>query len=205
MMASKTPTTPNSPKPPSFRGSSPVTTPSNGLARTHSIRGTSGLSRSKRTAVSRASPNTRFSTMNSNVPDEGTDEDVKAETIQLIDELRSKLRKAEITCEEHQRQMTVLQKRLDDSLAQEGILEDRVQEEIAKIKQFENDQTVLLRQTRDLENSLDVERKAAIKEKDDQHIREQELQAVIHRLKENLAQRDMRSPMIGEAGSPRSR
>lgn len=122
-----------------------------------------------------------------------------------MDELRNRLRKAETASEEYQRHLAMLQSRLDDSLQQQGTLEDRVQESIGTIEALEIEKTQAARQRREMENIIEAERVSMMKDKNEMKTKEEELLAVNQRLKENLAQRETRYSMDEDHGLPRSR
>ena len=196
---------PNSPRSPLLRGPSSANVTVNGVARSQSNRGTSGTSRSSRETVKRPSPNTSFLNTNPDVSDDANEEDARAENISIIEELREKMRKAEAASEEHQRQLNMLQTRLDDSLFQQGKLEDQVAEVTGTMEELENDRSRELRLKREMESNFDAERAAFVRDKNEQKAKEEELELVIQRLKENLAQRDLRSGADDANGLSRSR
>ena len=122
-----------------------------------------------------------------------------------MDELRNRLRKAETTSEEYQRHLAMLQTRLDDSLQQQGMLEDRVQENIGAIEALEIEKTQAARQRREMESNFEAERISIMKDKNEMKAKEEELLAVNQRLKETLAQRETRYSIDEDHGLPKSR
>ena len=108
----------------------------------------------------------------------------------MIDELRDRVRKAELASEEFQRQLIMLQTRLDESVQEQGKLEENVHEHDAKINDLEDEKVRLLRQKREVENLLESERNAMAQDKAEQRVREEELTNTILRLK---MQRDPRA------------
>lgn len=204
-MNSRPSSVPTSSRSPSFRSSSSNSTATNGVTRAPSIRGNNGLSRPNRGSVRRTSPNTSFPNTNTSVSDDASEEDARAENGALMDELRNRLRKAETTSEEYQRHLAMLQKRLDDSLQQQGMLEDRVQENIGAIEALEIEKTQAARQRREMESNFEAERISIMKDKNEMKAKEEELLAVNQRLKETLAQRETRYSIDEDHGLPRSR
>lgn len=93
----------------------------------------------------------------------------------------------------------MLQSRLDDALKEQGKLEERLHEEEERIEGLENEKRESIRQKRELETIYEAERAAVIKDKEATHSREEELQAIIQRLKESLAQKESR-PGVGDDG-----
>ncbi len=170
---------------------SPSKTPSmNGIGRSPSLRG--GLSRPGR-GGSRASPQTSFLNTNTTASDDVSDDDARAERASLMDELRSRVQKAETASEQYQRQLNLLQARLDESQQSHGQLEDQLNESTVKVEDLEAETVQAARQKRDLENIIESERATLIKEKTEQTAREEELQTTIKRLKESLSQRESRN------------
>lgn len=196
---------PNPPRSPLLRGPSSTTVTANGVARSQSSRGTAGTSRSSRDTVKRPSPNTSFLNTNPDVSDDANEEDARAENISIIEELREKTRNAETASEEYQRQLNMLQTRLDDSLCQQGKLEDQVAEVLKTMEDVENEKSREIRLRRDMESNFDAERAAFLRDKNEQKVKVEEMELVIQRLKENLAQRDLRTGVDDDNGLSRSR
>lgn len=129
----------------------------------------------------------------SNVPrisNDPSEEEARAQNASLIEELREQLQKAETASEQYQKQLGVLQMRLDESVAEQGKLEDQAHERDNKIDTLSGEIREQARQIRDLEQSHELERNAMLQEKEQQTSREEELQATIQRLKESVAQKD---------------
>ncbi len=100
--------------------------------------------------------------------------------------------------EEYRKQAGVTQSRLDDTLKEQAKLEERVHEEEERIEDLESDKKDILRQRRELEAIYEADRVAAIEEKERTLAREEEMQATIQRLKEIIAQKDIRSGLDEE-------
>ena len=131
----------------------------------------------------------------SNVPrisNEPSDEEARAQNAALIEELREQLQKAETASEQYQKQLGVLQMRLDEAVSEQSKLEDQSHERDTRIEALSNEVREQARQIRDLEQTHEMERNAMLKDKEQQTSREEELQATIQRLKELLAQKDAR-------------
>lgn len=114
---------------------------------------------------------------------------VRAETVALLDDLKDRLAKAEGASEQHQKQAEVLQSRLDDALKEQAKLEEKVHENEEQIETLRNERREAARQMREMEAIYEAERSAMTKEKEDMGNREEEMQRVIQRLKDSLAQR----------------
>ena len=155
--------------------------------------------------MKRPSPNTSFLNTNPDVSDDANEEDARAENISIIEELREKTRNAETASEEYQRQLNMLQTRLDDSLCQQGKLEDQVAEVLKTMEDVENEKSREIRLRRDMESTFDAERAAFSRDKNEQKVKVEEMELVIQRLKENLAQRDLRTGVDDDNGLSRSR
>jgi hypothetical protein len=102
------------------------------------------------------------------------------------------LQKTELASDQYQKQIEVLQARFDDALKEQGKLEDKLHEEEEMIEGLENEKREHVRKRREFEAIYEAERVAAMKEKEASQQREEELQGIIHHLKESLSQRDGR-------------
>ena len=143
--------------------------------------------------------------MPNNASDDASDDDARAENASLMEELRSRLLKAETASEEYQRQLNMLQANLDDSLLEHGKLEDQLHENAARIEDLEAERVQRARQKREMEDSFELERTAMAQDIAEQKVKEEEQQAVVKRLKETLTQREIRISMDEDKGLPRSR
>lgn len=123
---------------------------------------------------------------------DSSDDDARAQNAALIEELKEQLQKAETASEQYQRQLGVLQMRLDEAVTEQGKLEDQAHEKDSKIEALTTEIREHARQVRDIEQAHEQERNAMLQDKEQQTSREEELQATIQRLKETIAQRDIR-------------
>ena len=128
----------------------------------------------------------------SSAPEDADEDDAKAETVAVIEDLKGRLGKADAAAEEYQRQLEVVQSRLDDALNEQSRLEEVTHESNEKIEALENGKREAQRQARELESIYEAERVAIMQEKEEMVGREEELHSVIQRLKDSLTQRDMR-------------
>ncbi|KAJ0417456.1 hypothetical protein BJY00DRAFT_206583 [Aspergillus carlsbadensis] len=166
------------------------TTPSNGLSRTPSLRGSAPVS-----ARAAARKPGRSNLSMSSVPKIAADpseEEARAQNAALIEDLKEQLQKAETASEQYQKQLGVLQMRLDEAVSEQTKLEDQGHERDGKIEALNGEIRDHVRQIRDLEQAHELERNAMLQEKEQQASREEEMQATIQRLKEAVAQKDMR-------------
>ncbi len=124
-------------------------------------------------------------------PDIERDEAIRAEMVVVIDDLRERLAEAESSSETNKRQVEVLQSKLDDALKEQAKLEEKVHESEEQIESLSNEKRDAARQMREMENIYEAERSAMTKEKDEFANREEEMQTVIQRLKDSLAQRNL--------------
>ncbi|KAJ5240220.1 hypothetical protein N7468_004839 [Penicillium chermesinum] len=171
-------------------GRSPSAAP-NGINRSPSLRGSTPVS--ARAAARKPGRSSNLSM--SNVPRIGndpSDEEARAQNAALIEELREQLQKAETASEQYQKQLGVLQMRLDEAVSEQTKLEDQAHERDTRIESLSNQIRDQARQIRDLEQNHEMERNAMLKDKEQQASREEEMQATIQRLKESLAQKDSR-------------
>ncbi|CAF9924912.1 MAG: hypothetical protein ALECFALPRED_002863 [Alectoria fallacina] len=190
---------------PSSRSSpSKSSTSINGLGRSPSLRG--GLSRPGRGSAVRSSPQTSFLSVNTTASDEASEDDARAEHVSLMDELRSRVQKAETASEEYQRQLILLQARLDDSQQEQSQLEDQLHQSNRNVEELESERTQSARQKREMQDLYETERTSMLKDKAEQKTREDELTSANQRLKESLAQRETRNnDEDSRTGSPRTR
>ena len=131
--------------------------------------------------------------MNTTASDEASEDDARAERVSLMDELRSRVQKAETASEEYQRQLNLLQARLDESQQEQGKLEDRLHQSNMNIEKLESDRALSARQRREMQDLYETERTSMLKDRAEQKTREDELLSANQRLKESLAQRETRN------------
>ncbi|PHH62220.1 hypothetical protein CDD81_7347 [Ophiocordyceps australis] len=168
------------------RGSSPARTAqraatptsTTGHARTRSVRG-GGAPVSARAAASR-----RDTAMSA------AESDARAETAAAVEDLQQRLEKEEKASEQYKKQAEVLQSKFDDATKESAKLEEKVHEYEEHMEALRNDKRDATRQVRDMETMHEAERSAMLKEKEELAKREEEMQAVIQRLKDSLAQRN---------------
>lgn len=127
------------------------------------------------------------------------DEDAREEAAAYLADLKERLQKAETEAEERQKQIEVLNARLDDALKEQAKLEERAHEEEEKAESLENEKRELTRQHRELESIYEAERAQTMKEKEEAHTRQEELQETIQRLKETMASKNIQGS-DGEEG-----
>ncbi|KAJ5888643.1 hypothetical protein N7495_008684 [Penicillium taxi] len=177
-------------------------TSSNGPTRSPSLRGSTPLS--ARASVRKPG---RSNLSMSNVPrvsNDPSEEEARAQNASLIEELRQQLQKAETASEQYQKQLGVVQMRLDEAISEQGKLEDQAHERDARTEELDSEIRDQARQIRDLEQIHEQERNAMLQEKEQQTSREEELQATIQRLKESVAQKDIRINAEGDRQVSRS-
>jgi chromosome segregation ATPase len=131
-------------------------------------------------------------------PDSAAEEDAKAEMQAKVEELQQRLQESERACEDSKKQATVLQVKLDEALKEQTMLEETVHEHTERINDLENDKKESLRARREMEQIYESERAAAMKEKEEALSREEEMQNALQRMKETLAQREMRAGLDDE-------
>jgi hypothetical protein len=110
-----------------------------------------------------------------------------------MEELQEQLRLAEENSVDVQKQAAVLQVKLDEALKEQGMLEENVHEHTERINDLENDKKESLRARREMEQIYESERVAFMKEREETQTKEEEMQASMQRMKESLAQREMRA------------
>ncbi|KAL1955345.1 hypothetical protein VTO42DRAFT_8627 [Malbranchea cinnamomea] len=184
------------------RPQSPST--SNGLGRSLSTRQSTPVSAraaARRPGAGRSNLST--SSINRNLLN-NSDDEARAANAAIIEELKEQIQKAEITTEQYQKQLGVLQMRLDDAVSEQGRLEEQAHEKDNTINSLREEIRELTRQLREMEQAHEMERAAMIKDKEAQASREEELQATIQRLKETIAQKDLRMSVENERNLSRS-
>ncbi|GAB7341263.1 hypothetical protein MBLNU457_7537t1 [Dothideomycetes sp. NU457] len=132
------------------------------------------------------------------------DEDDRAQTALIIEELQTRLQNAELAAEESDKQNTVLQTRLDQQLHEHTKLEEQLQELHERLEESENDKKETTRQKRELENIYEADRRANLKAREEAQFTEDELRATIERLKESVVQKDSRAGLDEEDRRPTS-
>ncbi|KAJ9665218.1 hypothetical protein H2201_004692 [Coniosporium apollinis] len=180
------------------RASATSATSTNGvIPRKKSVQGTTSNHVSARAAVKKPSPTSSLAHIpNTSPDDEG--EDARAATAALMEDLRERLKKAELASEEYQKQIGVFQSRLDDAIGEQVKLEERLHEEEERAEGLQNEQRESLRQRRELEGIYEAERAASMKDKESAQVREEELHGIIQRLKEGMAERETRTGVNDE-------
>ncbi|WEW58000.1 hypothetical protein PRK78_003467 [Emydomyces testavorans] len=133
-----------------------------------------------------------------------SDDDMRAANSALIGELREQVQKAETVSEQYHKQLGVLQMRLDEAMGEQTRLEDQAHEKDSNINALRDEVKELSRQLRDMEQTHETERTAMIKDKEAQASREEELQSTIQRLKETIAQKDLRMNVENDRNLSRS-
>lgn len=116
------------------------------------------------------------------------------ENAAMLEDLRNRLAQsesaAEAAAEEYAKQVKALQSRLEDALAEQLKMEEAVHQKDEVVEGMELQVKELTRAKRDQENIYEAERTAAQQEKEEMIDREEELNTIIQRLKDQLAQRE---------------
>jgi chromosome segregation ATPase len=118
------------------------------------------------------------------------EEAARAEAIALVDDLKARLEKADESSEIYRRQAEHLQSRFDETLKDQAKLEERVHESEEQIEALRNEKREAAREIREMETIYEAEKSSILKEKEEMFNREEEMQAVINRLKDNINQRN---------------
>lgn len=160
--------------------------------------GTNGSPVSARASVRKPAASSNLSVSASQA--DSNDEDAREEAAAYMAELKERLQKAETEADERQKQVEVLNARLDDALAEQSKLEERAHEEEEKVESLEVTKQDLIRQQRELEGIYETERAQAYKDKEEATARVEELQETIQRLKETMAKKNVGDSSDGEEG-----
>lgn len=84
----------------------------------------------------------------------------------------------------------MLQSKLDEALKDASKWEEKLHESDEQLESLRNEKREATRQIREMETIYEAERSAILKEKEELANREEEMQTVIQRLKDSLAQRN---------------
>jgi hypothetical protein len=159
------------------------------VGKTRPVRsGTNGAPTSARAAVRKPAA---ASNLSSGASQDTSDDEAREEQAAFLQDLSDRLRKAESEAEERNKQVEVLNARLDEALQEQAKLEERAHEEEEKVETLENVKRELTRQHRELEGIYEAERVQAMKDKEDTQTREEGLQDTIQRLKETMAAKNV--------------
>ncbi|KUL88804.1 hypothetical protein ZTR_03491 [Talaromyces verruculosus] len=169
-----------------------ITKSSNGLQRTPSGRASPVSARAAARKPGRSNLSVSSVPKIASSDTSSFDDEARAQNAALIDELKEQLQKAETASEQYQKQLGVLQSRLDDAITEQQKLEDQVHERDSNIEALNTQIRDHARQLRDMEQAHEQERNAMLQDKEQQASREEELQSTIQRLKESIAQKDIR-------------
>ena len=200
-------TTPARSSSPIASGESSIKNPSsNGIARAPSMKSPSGVARPNRASVRR--PGQFSSSLNSSgvltIEDNATEDDARIESAVLIDNMKKSLRNAELVSEDYQRELAVVQKKLNEVIRDQARLEERLHESAQKIEELEIQKKDLSHQARDMGNMFESERMAMLRDREEAMGREKELKSTVQRLKETMAGREMRVNADSERRTSRS-
>ena len=180
---------------PPARGSSPARVlTSNGTARNPTVKSPSGVARPNRASVRR--PGSIVGSIG-NIGAFGADESVKEEDARienatLVDNLKKSLRNTELMSEDYQKQVEIMQKKMDDLMKEHARVEEHLHESTEKIEELEARKREDSRQVREMANLYESERHAMMRDREEATTREEELKATIQRLRETMAGREMR-------------
>ncbi|KAG6004277.1 hypothetical protein E4U54_000558 [Claviceps lovelessii] len=116
--------------------------------------------------------------------------DSSAEAVSAVEDLQQRLQKEEKLSEQHKTQVEVLQSRLDEALRDAAKWEEKLHENEEQLESLRLAKKDATRQIREMETIYEAERSAILREKEELANREEEMQTVIQRLKDSLAQRN---------------
>ncbi|OAR00425.1 hypothetical protein LLEC1_02151 [Akanthomyces lecanii] len=150
--------------------------------------GVGRVSHAETTTAPSASPTRTASQRNSTST--AAEVDAHAEATAAVEDLQQRLEKEEKQSESFGKQIDVLQTKLDDAVKDSAKLEERVHEYEEQLEALNNEKREATRQIREMETIYEAERSSMLKEKEDMANKEEEMQAIIQRLKDSLAQRN---------------
>lgn len=132
-------------------------------------------------------------------------EDLQAENMATIQELKDRLRKIETTNEEYQKQLEVLQVRLDEAISGQTKLEDLANEREESLKTKNKTIKDMERKIQKIEAQYETERAQMTANQEENIKKEEELHLKIQRLKDNISQKGLRSSSHSSSPKIRSR
>jgi chromosome segregation ATPase len=133
------------------------------------------------------------------------EDDARAESAAIIAELKEQIQKSEAEAEQYRKQLGVLAMKLDEVVTEQTKSEDHAHEKDSIINLLRDEIRELSRQLREMDQTHETERAAMLKEKEAHTSREEELQTTIQRLKETIAQKDLRMNVDTDRSMSRSR
>ncbi|KAG0634593.1 hypothetical protein HOY80DRAFT_894649 [Tuber brumale] len=175
---------------PTPNSSGPAAGPPNGAVRRNTLRDRE-LSSGNPSRNSTSSP---LSARSAAKRPSSNSSDADFEGAAILEDLRSRLAQsesaAEAAAEEYAKQVKALQIRLEEALGEQMRMEEVCHAKDEVIENFEIQIKDLTRAKRDQDNIYEAERIAAQQEKEEMLDREEELNAIVQRLKDSLAQRE---------------
>lgn len=127
-----------------------------------------------------------------------SDEDARAQSAALVQDLKQQLEKTIEASESYEKQANILQLKLDGITKEHAILEEQTHEHDSKVLALQDELMDLRKHRRETERAFEAERAQMLDERERQTHREQELQSVIQRLNENIKQKEMRNQLEGD-------
>ncbi|KAH6609540.1 m [Trichoderma cornu-damae] len=167
-------------------GTSP---PNPSHTRTNSVRSSTPTGHSRTRSVRGAPVSARAAVARRDTAMSNGDSDARAAAAAALEDLQQRLEKEEKQSEQYRRQSEVLQSKLDDAVKESAKLEEKVHEHDELIETLRNEKREAVRKIREMETIYEAERSAILKEKEEMANKEEEMQMVIARLKESLAQK----------------
>ncbi|KAK1979621.1 hypothetical protein LZ30DRAFT_596522 [Colletotrichum cereale] len=171
---------------------SPARTPTRSSTPTAATAARRAPARSGTPVSARAAATSRRDSIMGNSNNNGNteaEEAARAETVALLDDLKERLSKAEVSSDQYRKQVEVLQTRLDDAIKESSKLEEKVHETEEQIETLRNEKRDAAKKMREMEAIYEAERSSMTKEKEEMSNREEEMQTIIQRLKDTLSQR----------------
>lgn len=120
-------------------------------------------------------------------------DDSRAEQAQLIEELKQQAQKAELASEQWQKELEILQLRLNEAVSERNGLEDQFSQKDFLVESVQSENTELMRQKHDMELAHEKDKERMIEEREAHTMKESELHGIIERLNETIKQKEFRS------------
>ncbi len=126
------------------------------------------------------------------------DDELRAEHMQLVEDLKQQVQRAEIASDQYRKELEILQMRLQEAVGERNVLEEQVAQKDNEAEAVHVETKDIMRQKKELEQAHNAEKMKMLKERESQASKEQELQAIIQRLNDTIRQKEMRAQVEGD-------
>jgi len=127
-------------------------------------------------------------------------DDKRAESEALLDELKEQVRRAEVASEQYQRELMALKSRFDEITSEQIKSEDLIATKNERIEALESGSMDVEKRCQALEMTQKVEEATMNRDREASATKEEELMATIQRLRESLSAKEARGNSEGGTG-----